>query len=74
MSSCIKSLFCWSCQEVISSSSHSQVLLPVQRRAAGDPVTDQRPAVCAAPPEEVLRGHRQTGIHQGHGDHWHDQL
>lgn len=31
-----------------------KVLLPVQRRAAGDPVADQRPPVCAAPPEEVL--------------------
>ncbi len=33
------------------------LLLPVQRRAAGDPLGDQGPAARAAASEEVLRGH-----------------
>jgi hypothetical protein len=48
------------------------LLLPLQRRAAGDPGRDQGPPARAAAPQEVLRGHQQAQLrrgpqHRGHG-------
>lgn len=57
-----------------SSLALKQVLLPVKRRAAGDPVGDEGPAPCAATPEEVLRRDCPAGVYRQPGDRGHDQL
>lgn len=55
-----------------SSLSSLQILLPVQRRAAGDPIRDEGPPARAASPQEVLRGHQLPALLAAAGDRGHD--
>lgn len=48
-----------------------QILLPVERRAAGDPVGDEGPDARAAAPQEVLRGHLHAAVQRRQGDRRH---
>ena len=47
----------------------SAVLLPLQRRAAGDFVGDEGPAARAAFPQEGVRGDPPAGVPEEHGGH-----
>ena len=47
-----------------------QVLLPEQRRAAGDPVGSEGPAARPAAPEEVLRRNPEAEIRRGKENPW----
>lgn len=55
-----------------SSLSSLQILLPVQRRAAGDPIRDEGPPARAASPQEVLRRHQLPALLAAAGDRGHD--